>query len=145
MANTALSDASQFPGKTGGERIQAAIDSLGTSPKVIEVGPEGPDRDGRWLLTKALILPSNTTLVLHGARLFMAANVSDNLLRNLHAESGDDSRDENIHILGLGGAELDGNAVNQVRQTQVYKNFGIAFHKVDKASIKGIALGPTQA
>ena len=40
---------------------------------------------------------------------------------------------------------MDGNAVNQVRQAQVYKNFGIAFHKVDKASIKGIALGPTQA
>jgi glycosyl hydrolase family 28 len=145
MANTALLDAGQFPGKNGGERIQAAIDSPGTSPKVIEVGPQGPDLDGRWLLTKALILPSNTTLVLRGARLFMADNVADNLLRNFHADSGDDRRDENIHILGLGGAELDGNAVNQVRQAQVYKNFGIAFHKVDKASIKGIALGPTQA
>jgi glycosyl hydrolase family 28 len=145
MANTALLDAGQFPGKNGGERIQAAIDSPGTSPKVIEVDPQGPDLDGRWLLTKALILPSNTTLVLRGARLFMADNVSDNLLRNFHADSGDDRRDENIHILGLGGAELDGNAVNQIRQAQVYRNFGIAFHKVDKASIKGIALGPTQA
>jgi len=75
----------------------------------------------------------------------MDDNVSDNLLRNSHAETGDDNRDENIHILGLGGAELDGNAVNQVRQAQVYKNVGIAFHKVDKASIKGIALGPTQS
>ena len=145
MVDKDLIDASQFPGKKGGERIQAAIDALGTKPKVIKVGPQGPDLYGRWLLTKALILPSNTTLVLYGARLFMDDNVSDNLLRNLHAESGDDSRDENIHILGLGGAELDGNAVNQVRQTQVYKNFGIAFHKVNKASIKGIALGPTQA
>ena len=145
MADNALLSAGQFPGLNGGERIQAAIDSLGARPKVIEVGPQGPDLDGRWLLTKALILPSNTTLVLHGARLFMADNVSDNLLRNFHADSGDDSRDENIHLLGLGGTELDGNAVNQVRQAQVYKNFGIAFHKVDKASIKGIALGPTQA
>ncbi|HEU4745320.1 MAG TPA: glycosyl hydrolase family 28 protein, partial [Anaerolineales bacterium] len=47
-------------------------------------------------------------------------------------------------ILGVGGAELDGNAANQVRQPQVHKNFGIAFHKVDKASIKGIVLGPTE-
>ena len=137
--------ASQFAGKNGGERIQAAIDSLGTKPKVIEVAPEGPDLDGRWFLTKALILPSNTTLVLRGSRLFMAENASDNMLRNFHADTGDDGRDENIHILGLGGAELDGNAVNQVRQAKVYKNFGIALHKVDKASIKGIALGPTQA
>ena len=74
----------------------------------------------------------------------MADNVSDNMVRNFHADTNDDRRDENIHILGFGGAELDGNAENQVRQDQVYKNFGIAFHKVDKASIKGIALGPTE-
>ena len=144
MNNNVLLDASQFPGKNGGEWIQAAIDSLGTKPKVIEIGSQGPDLDGRWVLTKAIIVPSNTTLVFHGSRLFMADNVSDNMIRNLHAETGDSMRDENIHILGLGGAELDGNAVNQVRQAQVYKNFGIAFHKVDKASIKGIALGPTE-
>ena len=48
MNNNALLDASQFPGKNGGERIQAAIDSLGTKPKVIDVGFEGPDLDGRW-------------------------------------------------------------------------------------------------
>jgi len=145
MDNKALIDASRFPGKNGGERIQAAIDSLGTKPKVIEVGPQGPDLDGRWFLTKAIVIPSNTTLVFHSSRLFMADKVSDNMIRNFHAETGDNRRDENIHLLGLGGAELDGNAVNQVRQAQVYKNFGIAFHKVDKASIKGIALGPTQA
>ena len=145
MDNKALLNASQFPGKNGGERIQAAIDSLGILPKVIEVGPQGPDLDGRWLLTRALILPSNTSLILYGARLFLADNTSDNMLRNLHADTGDNRRDENIHILGVGGAELDGNAVNQIRQAQVYRNFGIAFHKVDNASIKGIALGPTQA
>jgi len=144
MDKTSFLDTSPFPGKNGGERIQAAIDSLGTKPKVIEVGPQGPDLDGRWYLTKAIIVPSNTTLVLHSSRLFMADNVSDNMIRNFQAETGDSRRDENIHILGLGGAELDGNAMNQVRQTQVYKNFGIAFHKVDKASIKGIALGPTE-
>ncbi len=145
MDNNALIDASQFPGKNGGERIQAAIDSLGTKPKVIDVGPQGPDLDRRWFLTEAIIIPSNTTLVFHGSRLFMADKVSDNMIRNCHAGTGDSRRDENIHILGLGGAELDGNAVNQVRQAQVYKNFGIAFHKVDKASIKGIVLGPTEA
>ena len=145
MDNNAWIDASQFPGTNGGEQIQAAIDSLGPKPKVIEVGPQGPDLDGRWFLTKAIIIPSNTALVFHGSRLFMADKVSDNMIRNSHAETGDSRRDENIHILGLGGAELDGNAVNQVRQAQVYKNFGIAFHKVDKASINGIVLGPTEA
>jgi hypothetical protein len=145
MDNNARIDASQFPGKNGGERIQAAIDSSGTKPKVIEVDPQGPDLDARWFITKALVLPSNTILILYGARLFMSDGVSDNIIRNFHAETSDSRRDENIHILGLGGAELDGNAVNQVRRAHVYKNFGIAFHKVDKSSIKGIALGPTEA
>jgi hypothetical protein len=144
MNKQAQIDAGQFPGENGGERIQAAIDSLGEKPKVIEVGPEGPDQDGRWVLTKAIVVPSNTTLIFHGSRLFMADRVSDNMIRNFHADTGDARRDENIHILGLGGAELDGNAVNQVRQAQVYRNFGIAFHKVDQASIRGLVVGPTE-
>jgi hypothetical protein len=144
MDNDVLIDVSQFPGKNGGERIQAAIDSLGAIPKLVNVGPQGPDLDGRWFITKAIILPSNTTLVFHGSRLFMADKASDNMIRNFNADSGDGQRDENIHILGIGGAELHGNAANQVRWAQIYRNFGIAFHKVDKASIKGIALGPTE-
>jgi len=137
-------NASQFSGRNGGERIQAAINSLGENPKVIEVDSQGPDTNGRWELSKSLIVPSNTTILFYGSRLFMADGVSDNLIRNLHADSGDGQRDQNIHIIGFGGAELNGNAVNQVRQAQVRKNFGIAFHKVDQASIKGIALGPTE-
>jgi len=136
-------DAGQFPGKNGGARIQAAIDSLGERPKVIEVGPQGPDVDGQWELSEAILIPSNTTILLYGSRLFMADSVSDNLMRNLHADSGDDQRDENIHIVGLGGTALNGNAENQVRQAQVYRNFGISFHKVERASIQGLTLGPT--
>lgn len=105
MDNNSLIDAGQFPGKNGGERIQAAIDASGTKPKVIEVGPWGPDLNGRWFLSEAIIVPSHTTLVFHGSRLFMDDNVSDNLIRNFRAETGDSQRDENIHILGLGGAE----------------------------------------
>ncbi len=137
-------DARSFPGKNGGDRIQAAIDSLGEKHKVIDIGPEGPDEGGHWILTKAIVIPSNTTLVLHASRLFMADGTSDNIFRNFHAESSKNSRDENIHIVGIGGTELNGNAENQVRQEQVYRNFGIAFYKVDNASIKGIAVGPTE-
>ena len=137
-------DASRFHGRNGGEQIQAAIDALGEKPKVIDVGPDGPDDDKRWFITKAIVIPSNTTLLFHGSRLFMADGVSDNIVRNFRAESGDNGRDENIHIIGIGGAELNGNAENQVRQAQVFRNFGISFYKVDKSSIKGIALGPTE-
>jgi hypothetical protein len=97
MDNNALLDACQFPGKNGGERIQAAVDSLGTKLKVINIGPHGPDLEGCWVLTRAIIVPSNTTLVFYGSRLFMADRASDNMIRNFHAETGDSGRDENIH------------------------------------------------
>ena len=87
MPNQTMLDAYAFPGKHGGERIQAAIDSLSDQPKVIHVGSRGPDAGGRWLLTKAIMLPSNTTLILDSARLFLADNASDNLIRNLHSSS----------------------------------------------------------
>jgi hypothetical protein len=141
MDTKALLNASQFPGKNGGARIQAAIDSLGILPKVIEVGPQGPDLDGCWLLTRPLILPSNTTLILQGARLFLADHVSDNMVRNFHADTDDSRGDENIHILGLGGAELDGNAVNQLRREQVYRNFGLRFTRSITPPSKGSSWG----
>jgi hypothetical protein len=105
--------ASHFPGKNGGERIQAAIDSLDTKPQVIDVGSQGPDPDGRWVLTKAIILPSNTMLIFHGSRLFLADNVLDNILRSFHAETGDDERDENIHIFGLGSNRGAGHGIRR--------------------------------
>ena len=77
MKATARLDANQFPGNNGGERIQAAIDSLGEKPKVIEVGPDGPDADGRWLLRQAIVIPSNTTLIFYNARIFMGDGVSE--------------------------------------------------------------------
>lgn|GEM_PF-2840897 len=144
-AYSAYLEAGHFPGANGGERIQAALDQLGDLPKVISVGPDGPDAQGCWLLKQALRIPSNTTLLLNGARLFLADGANDNLLRNTHADSADERRNHDIHVAGLGGAELNGNARNQRRQSQVFRTMGISFHKVDRVSIKGIALGPTEA
>lgn len=138
-------NALQFEGRDGGEKIQTAMDGFGKERKVIYVGPEGPDRDGLWIVSKTLRIPSHTTLVLAGARLFFADSVNDNIIRNVSAESREDRRDTDIHIIGLGEAVIDGNAANQTRQKSVHRNFGIFFYRVDDSSIQGITLGPTAA
>ena len=105
--------AEDFEGQTGGERIQAAIAVAAAEPghNVVVVGPTGPDADGRWVLTRAIELPSHTTLILVGAYLFLADKANDNLIRNRDFDEGNTG----IHVIGLGGARLDGNAANQDR------------------------------
>jgi hypothetical protein len=78
---------------------------------VVVVGPKGPDVDGRWVLNRAIELPSHTTLILLGAYLFLADRANDNLIRNRDPDEGN----TDIHVIGVGGARLDGNAANQAR------------------------------
>ena len=105
--------AEEYEGETGGERIQAAITAADSEPggNVVVVGPTGPDNDGRWVLTRAIELPSHTTLILQGAQLFLADNANCNMIQNRDYVDGN----ADIHVIGVGGARLDGNAANQAR------------------------------
>ena len=102
-----------FEGATGGDCIQAAIDMAETKPghNLIVVGPVGPDDDGRWLLTKPIKLPSHTTLLLQGSQLFLADDSNCDMIRNRDYIEGN----TDIHVVGVGGARLDGNAAHQTR------------------------------
>ncbi len=113
FAGSHIHRAEDHEGATGGERIQAAIAAGAAEPghNVVVVGPRGPDAGGRWVLTKAIELPSHTTLILLGAYLFLADRANDNLIRNHNLVDGN----ADIHVIGLGGARLDGNAANQDR------------------------------
>ena len=177
--------AEDYAGQNGGERIQAAIEAAAAEPghSVVVVGPSGPDADGRWVLTRAIELPSHTTLMLVGAYLFLADKANDNLVRNRDTDRGN----TDIHVIGIGGARLDGNAANQDRAVRgrdveiwmegrgmpvsrstkevtgnmsvaefeaqrathndalLQRNIGIQFHNVDHLSLRGFAIGPTNA
>jgi hypothetical protein len=108
--------AEEYQGETGGDRIQAAIAAAQAEPghNVVVVGPRGPDARGRWVLPRAIELPSHTTLLLLGAHLFLADRANDNLIRNRDPDQGN----ADIHVIGLGGARLDGNAENQDRNVR---------------------------
>ena len=108
--------AEDFAGKTGGGQIQAAIGAAEAKAghHVVVVGPTGPDKGGRWVLTKPIELPSHTTLVLQGAQLFLADGANCNMIQNRDYVEGN----TDIHVIGVGGAWLHGNPAQQARPSE---------------------------
>ena len=105
--------AEDFEGENGGARIQAAIDAAEAAAgnNVVMVGPVGPDADSRWEASKPIELPSHTTLILQGACLFLANDANCNLIENRDYINGN----VDIHVIGRGGARLDGNPSQQAQ------------------------------
>ena len=104
-ADYGVHHAGDFEGKNGGARIQAAVDAAEAAPgpNVIMVGPVGPDADSRWEVSKAIELPSHTTLLLQGAYLILADWATCDLIQNRDYIEGN----ADIHVIGRGGARLD--------------------------------------
>ena len=105
--------AEDFEGENGGARIQAAIDTAEAvqGPNVVMVGPVGPDTNARWEASKPIELPSHTTLILQGAHLILADGANCNLIENRDYLEGN----IDIHVIGRGGARLDGNPRQQAQ------------------------------
>jgi polygalacturonase len=94
-----------------------------------------------WLLTSALELPSHTTLRLEGATLRLADGATDNLLRNADYDDGN----EDIHVVGVGRARLDGNGENQERITDgSHETVGIHLYNVENVTLSCFSIGPTE-
>jgi hypothetical protein len=159
--------ASEYGGANGGAQIQQAIDATpAESHAVVAVPASGPDDQASvtgdasdvWSLTESLVLPSDTTLLLLGATLRLADGVGDTMIRNASAERGDEARDHDVHVVGVGGAHVDGNAAAQhgvvvpVEEPQhqgleypFHRRNAIDLHRVDRFSVTGLRIGPTNA
>ena len=102
-------DASDFSGTDGGAQIQAAIDDLPADGGVVFVPAEGPDLNGRWDLSSAIVPASDTHLVgVPGAtRLYLTDGTGDDMIQtDVDARS---AAKENIVIEGF---YLDGNGAD---------------------------------
>lgn len=146
---TSAKDAATYPGANGREKIQAAIDDrTGEEAVTVLVPAAGPDANGVWALDQALILPSNTTLLLDGSKLLLNTGANDNMIRNANPFAGGNT---NIKIAGRNGAHLDGNAGGQrrgfwgERNDNSYRYFGIYLCDVDGFQILNLKIGPTHA
>ena len=115
-ADYGVQHAEDFEGENGGASIQAAVDAAEAAPgpNVIMVGPIGPDANSHWEVSKAIELPSHTTLILQGAYLVLAEMADCNLIENRDYVDG--NRD--IHVIGQGGARLDLNPSYQPQPTE---------------------------
>jgi hypothetical protein len=99
--------------KTGSdsERINQAIRESSDGFVFIpsRVSETEPERDW-WLLDEAILLPSNTTVILHNCRIKLSDKCRDNFFRSANCGVGFEENEtfRNIHIIGEGRAILEG-------------------------------------
>jgi hypothetical protein len=105
-------------------------------------------QNGTFLLSASIKIPSNRTVYLFNCKIKMAAASYDNFFRNSDMIGGN----VNIRIIGLGNAELDGNAVNNndgyvtygpfntnvAGGANIYRYIGIILCNVDTFEISGL-------
>ena len=101
----------QFKG-TDSERIEQALAAAKAEGFGKVVITKREDSDGRvyWLIDRAILLESDTTLVIDDCTRKLSDNCRDNFIRSANCGIGitDDKRLHDIHIIGIGNALLLG-------------------------------------
>lgn len=127
-------NANVFKGKSSdSDMIQAAIDDAAMKGKMVII-PKYNERTGKsvWDIDKTLFLHNESTVVLQNAHLRLADGAICNMFANKNARTPlaetNEGRQENIHIIGIGKALLDGGIHNGM-----YEDNGIT-RKVMKKS-----------
>ncbi|MBQ3094997.1 MAG: hypothetical protein IJC53_01000 [Clostridia bacterium] len=103
-------NANDFYGVCDSDILNAAVAARGADGIVI-IPPRAVDGERDWWsLDRAILLPSNTTVVLQNCRLKLSDAARDNFFRTANAGLGigDPQPVENIHIRGEGNAVLEG-------------------------------------
>ncbi|MBP5640617.1 MAG: hypothetical protein J6X55_14125 [Victivallales bacterium] len=100
-----------YPGLTDNERIEAAIRERESNTVVIpqRISDIEPERTW-WLLDRAILLPSNTTVILQNCKIKLSDKCRDNFFRSANCGYGIKNIEpaENIHIKGVGDCVLEG-------------------------------------
>ena len=106
-----MKTANDYPGLTDNERIEAAIRECEGNTVVIpqRVSKIEPERTW-WLLDRAILLPSNTTVILQDCKIKLSDKCRDNFFRSANCGLGIEEPypAENIHIKGIGNSVLEG-------------------------------------
>ena len=104
--------ANDFLGKSDNDVLDAAIcgrDSDGIVVICPRRASEQPERD-YWLLDRAVLLPSNTTVIIQNCKIKLSDKCRDNFFRSANCGVGIEENEPlcNIHIKGEGFALLEG-------------------------------------
>lgn len=92
------------------DRIQSAIDDARETTNLVVIPRHNANGSDRWLLDRAILLPSNITIVLDNSTVQLSDATIDNIFRsdNLGRGTGAVEWNHNIKILGLGDAVIRG-------------------------------------
>ena len=106
-----MKDVNDYSGRSDNERIEAAIRDRSCQTVILRrrVSDIEPERDW-WRLDRAILLPSNTTVILRDCKLKLSDTCRDNFFRSANCGLGIEEPEpvENIHIIGQGSCVLEG-------------------------------------
>ena len=129
-------------------RIAAACAPGGDRTVVLGKNPASPD--GTWMITHAILLPDDFTLVLDDCRIELAPGTRDNIIRNAGAVGYRRvAPNRNIKVLGRGNAVLCGGRSNHFEPVRSgdrngWRAIGILFCAVTDYELAGFTLEETQ-
>ena len=107
----------RFHGETDSASIQNAVNALTDGIRTVRI-PRENLRTGKscWEIDKAILLPSDCTVILDGCHLILKEGIYDNIFRNENLYASQ-TEQHGIRILGRNGAVLDGGAGNDLRES----------------------------
>ena len=101
-----------------------------------------------WLIERAILLPSDFTLVLRDCLVRLAPGTRDNLIRNAGATLEPQETNANIRILGVGNAVLSGGLeahFDPPGDRSGWRTIGVLLCGVKHFTVEGFTLEETQA
>ncbi|HNX33857.1 MAG TPA: glycosyl hydrolase family 28 protein [Kiritimatiellia bacterium] len=135
---------------TDSDRIEAAVaKAVETGERSVEI-PRMNAKSGQpvWLIGRAILLPSDFTLVLRDCLVRLAPGTQDNLIRNAGTAKQPMEANENIRILGVGNAVLSGGLqahFDPPGDKSGWRTIGVLLCGVRRFTIEGFAMEETQA
>jgi len=139
-----------FTDGSDSDRIEAAIAKAAeTGERSIEI-PRMNAKSGQpvWLIDRAILLPSDFTLVLRDCLVRLAPGTQDNIIRNAGATLGPTAADRNIRVHGIGNAVLSGGLkphFNPPGDKSGWRTIGVLLCNVKGFTLDGFTLEETQA
>lgn len=139
-----------FAEGTDSDRIEAAIaKAVEAGERSVEI-PRMNAKSGQplWLIGRAILLPSDFTLVLRDCLVRLAPGTQDNLIRNAGTLKAPIETDQNIRILGVGNAVLSGGLAahfDPPGDKSGWRTIGVLLCGVRHFTVEGLTLEETQA
>jgi len=139
-----------FKAGSDSDRIDAAIArAVESGERSVEI-PRMNAASGRplWLISRAILVPSDFTLLLRDSTVRLAPGTRDNLVRNAGTAKEPMEEDRNIRILGVGNAVLSGGTeahFDPPGDRSGWRTIGVLLCGVKGFTIEGLTLEETQA